>query len=133
VVPLYQGALAINAGDSNLIQSILVDGFRIENFREGQIVNMRVMYNTKYNTSPGCGIRNVYIEDLSYTGTNANPALLLGYDAECTIVNVTFENMVINGRAISGTMAKPTWYYTTDMAPMYANEHVLNLTFITSP
>ncbi|KAL4867013.1 hypothetical protein BDV12DRAFT_187000 [Aspergillus spectabilis] len=63
--------------------------------REGRIVNIR-------------GIRNVYIKDLSYTGTNANLALLLGYDTERTISNVTFENLVVNGRMISNKMPKPS-------------------------
>ncbi|KAL2847504.1 pectin lyase-like protein [Aspergillus pseudoustus] len=128
----YQGALAINAGDSNLIRNVVVDGFRIENFRLGQIVNLRIMNNTKYNTSPGRGIENVYIKDMEYTGDRADTALLLGYDAEHKISNVTFENLVVNGKVISDDMAKPSWYYTADMVPMFANEHVEGLSFIKS-
>ncbi|KAH8815528.1 endo-polygalacturonase [Xylogone sp. PMI_703] len=129
----YQGCIAINAGDSNLIQNVYIEDVRVENFRLGQLVNFRIMYNTKYNTSPGRGIRNVYIKDLTYSGTNANPSLLLGYDADHTISNVTFENLSINGQFIYDTMRKPTWYYTADFVPMFANEHVLNLTFTISP
>lgn len=79
------------------------------------------MFNDKYNTSPGRGIRNVYIKDMSCNGTNANPALLLGYDGTHTVTNVTFENLVINGQVISDKMAKPLWYYTTHKVPMFAN------------
>jgi hypothetical protein len=126
----YQGCLAINAGDDNLIQNVLVDGMRVENFREGQLINLRIMYNSKYNTSPGRGIRNVYIKGLQYNGTNANPSMMVGYDEQRNITNVTFEDLVVNGKKIYDGMKKPTWYYTADFVPMFANEHVHNLTFI---
>lgn len=128
----YQGCLSINAGDSNLIQNVHVDGMRVENFRDGQLVNLRIMDNAKYSTSPGRGIRNVYIKDLSYHGTNANPSLILGYDATHKISNVTFENLVVNGVVVSDTMVKPSWYYTADLVPMFVNEHVEGLKFIAS-
>jgi hypothetical protein len=127
---LYQGCIALNPGDSNLIQNILVDDVRVEDFRLGQLINMRVMYNTKYNTSPGRGIKNVKIKNLSYTGSRANPALLVGYNADRAIEFVTFENLTINGQVISDQMEKPGWYLTSDFVPMYANEHVRNLTFV---
>ncbi|KAL2822438.1 pectin lyase-like protein [Aspergillus granulosus] len=118
--PETMDGVFINAGDSNLIRNVHVEGMRVEIFRQGQIINMRIMYNTKYNTSPGRGIENVYIKDLEYTGDRASTAPLLGYDSGHKISNVTFENLV------------PTWYYTTDMVPMFANEHVEGLKFITS-
>jgi hypothetical protein len=126
----YQGAISINPGDSNLIQNVYMEGIRVENFREGQVVSFRVAYNSKYNTSPGRGIRNVVIKDLSYEGVNANPALVLGYDEDRTIENVTFVDLTVNGELIHDDMAKPSWYYTADMVPMFVNEHVHNLTFI---
>ncbi|KAH6694994.1 endo-polygalacturonase [Leptodontidium sp. MPI-SDFR-AT-0119] len=128
----YQGTLAINVGDSNMIQNVHVEDLRVENFREGQLINMRVMFNTKYNTSPGRGIRNVTIKNLSYNGTNANPSILDGYDSERTISFVTFKNLVINGKQIADSMRKPTWYETSDFVPMFANDNVQNLTFLAS-
>ncbi|KAK9489021.1 pectin lyase fold/virulence factor [Lipomyces doorenjongii] len=128
---LYQGCIAFNPGDSNLIQNVLVEDVRVEDFRLGQLINMRVMYNTKYNTSPGRGISNVTIKDLVYNGTHANPSILVGYDEERTISNVQFINLTVNGLQIADTMRKPTWYLASDFVPLYANEHVLNLTFRT--
>ncbi len=93
---------------------------------------MRVDYNAKYNTSPGRGIENVVIKDLVYNGTNAWPSLVLGYDEERTINNVTFVGLVVNGKAINDNMSKPPWYYTSDFVPMFINEHALNVTFIAS-
>jgi hypothetical protein len=125
----YQGAIAINAGDDNLIKDVYITDVRVENFRIGQLINMRVMFNTKYNTSPGRGIHNITINNLSYNGNHSNPSLMLGYDAERTISNIVFKNLTVNGLLISDTMKKPTWYQTSDFVPMYKNEHVVNLTF----
>lgn len=126
---LYQGALALNPGDSNLIQNVLVEDLRVENFRLGQLLNFRVMFNDKYNTSPGRGIRNVVIKDLSYEGEGSITSLFSGYDAERTISNVTFHNLRINGKVIDDKMSKPAWYATADFIPLHVNDHVKNLTF----
>ncbi|QIY74211.1 glycosyl hydrolase family 28 protein [Streptomyces sp. RLB1-33] len=128
----YQGCIALNPGDSNLIKNVLIEDVRIEDFRWGQVIHMRVMYNTKYNTSVGRGIEDVYVKNLTYTGTHANPSLFLGYDADHAIKDVTFENLVINGTVIADSMKKPKWYATTDSVQWYYNEHVLNLTFLTT-
>ncbi|MFF7066875.1 glycosyl hydrolase family 28 protein [Streptomyces pseudovenezuelae] len=128
----YQGCIALNPGDSNLIKNVRIEDIRIEDFRWGQVIYMKVMYNTKYNTSVGRGIENVYVKNLSYTGTNARPSLFLGYDAKHAIKDVTFENLVINGLVVADSMKKPSWYYTTDTIQWFSNEHVTNLKFLTT-
>jgi hypothetical protein len=102
---------------------------RVEDFRIGQLINMRVMYNQKYNTSPGRGISNVTVRRLSYRGTHAGTAIMAGYDETRAIKDVRFENLTFNGKQISDTMKKPSWYSTTDFIPMYVNDHVKDLTF----
>jgi hypothetical protein len=128
----YQGCIALNPGDSNLIKNVRIEDVRIEDFRWGQVIYMKVMFNTKYNTSVGRGIDGVYVKNLSYTGTHARPSLFLGYDAEHAISNVTFENLVINGVVVADSMKKPSWYYTTDEIQWFYNEHVTNLKFLTT-
>ncbi|MGX9890152.1 glycosyl hydrolase family 28 protein [Streptomyces sp. NPDC002276] len=128
----YQGCIALNPGDSNLIKNVRIEDVRIEDFRWGQVIYMKVMFNTKYNTSVGRGIDGVYVKNLSYTGTHAEPSLFLGYDAEHAINNVTFENLVINGLVVTDSMKKPSWYYTTDAIQWFYNEHVTNLKFLTT-
>jgi hypothetical protein len=128
----YQGCIALNPGDSNLIKNVRIEDVRIEDFRWGQVIHMRIMYNTKYNTSVGRGIDGVYVKNLTYTGTHANPSLFLGYDADHAITNVTFENLVVNGVVVADSMKKPKWYATTDSIQWFANEHVTNLTFLTT-
>ncbi|CAM5513961.1 Ig domain-containing protein [Streptomyces aurantiogriseus] len=128
----YQGCIALNPGDSNLLRNVRAQDIRVEDFRWGQLINMRVMFNKSYNTSVGRGIDGVYIRNLTYTGTHANPAVMVGYDADHAIKNVTFQNLVINGKFIGNGMKKPGWYKFTDMMPAYANEHVLNMRFLNS-
>lgn len=128
----YQGCIALNPGDSNLVRNVRVQDVRIEDFRWGQIIHMRVAYNPKYNTSVGRGIESVFVRNLSYEGTRAGTALLLGYDAEHGIDDVVFQNFSVNGTVIADDMQKPGWYRTTDMIPMHANEHVTNLRFLKS-
>ncbi|WP_037671579.1 Ig domain-containing protein [Streptomyces griseus] len=128
----YQGCIALNPGDSNLVKNVRAQDIRVDDFRWGQLINMRVMYNTSYNTSVGRGIDGVFIRNMTYTGTHANPSVLVGYDADHAIKNVTFQNLVINGKFIGNGMKKPGWYTFWDMMPAYANEHVLNARFLNS-
>lgn len=126
----YQGCMSLNAGDSNLIRNVRFENIRVEDFREGQLVNLRVFYNKKYNTSPGRGIEDVLFKDIRYNGTHANPSIIAGYDDSRAIKNVTFENLVINGRIISDDMpGRPGYYKTGDMAGIFVGEHVEGVAF----
>lgn len=125
----YQGCIAINAGDSNLIENVEIDNVRVEDFRMGQLFNFRVMFNDKYNTSPGRGIRNVTINNVDYKGTNAATSVIHGYDSERSIEFIKFKNLTVNGVAIHDTMSKPGWYLTSDFVPAFVGPHVRNLTF----
>ncbi len=125
----YQGCMALNAGDSNLIRNVRFEDIRVEDFRQGQLVNLRVFYNRKYCTSPGRGIEDVTFKNITYTGTRAWPSVIAGYDDARKIKNVVFENLVINGTLISDDMPKPAWYRTSDMAPFFVGEHVEGVEF----
>lgn len=125
----YQGCLSLNAGDGNLIRNVRFENIRVENFRQGQLVNLRVFYNRKYNTSPGRGIENVYFKNITYNGSHAENSVIAGYDDTRNVKNVVFENLVINGTLISDQMTKPGWYKTSDMARFFVGEHVEGLVF----
>jgi hypothetical protein len=126
----YQGCMSLNAGDGNLIRNVRFENIRVEDFRMGQLVNLRVFYNRKYNTSPGRGIENVWFKNITYNGSHANISLIAGYDDAREIKNIVFENLVINGTLISDRMTKPAWYKTSDMARFFVGEHVENLQFL---
>ncbi|MDR2915581.1 MAG: endo-polygalacturonase [Tannerella sp.] len=126
----YQGCLAINAGDENLIRDVRFENIRIENFRQGQLVNIRIFYNEKYCKAPGRGIENILFKDILYTGENAEISIIAGYNEDRKVKNIRFENLKINGQVISDDMPeKPGWYKTSDMARFFVGEHVENISF----
>lgn len=127
----YQGCLAINGGDNNIIRNVLFEDIRIEDFRQGQLFNIRIFYNEKYCAAPGMGIENIYFKNVSYNGNNAELSVIAGYNSDRKIKNITFENLMINGRLITDDMPdKPAWYKTGDMARIFIGEHVEEISFI---
>jgi hypothetical protein len=125
----YQGCMSLNAGDGNLIRNVRFENIRVEDFREGQLVNLRVFYNHKYNTSPGRGLENIYFKNITYNGSHSEISVIAGYDDAREIKNVVFENLVINGTLITDQMKKPSWYKTSDMARFFVGEHVEGIEF----
>lgn len=95
---LYQGCLSINVADDNIVQNVNFENIWIDNIEEGQLFNFRVLYNLKYSVSPGGGIQNVKVKNIYYTGYGENPSIIEGYSKERSIDNITFENIMINGK-----------------------------------
>ncbi|CAN7434473.1 glycosyl hydrolase family 28 protein [Phenylobacterium sp. LjRoot225] len=99
--PEYEGVMAISAGDSNLVRHISFGDVRVEHIQEGKLFNVRVVFNGKYNTSPGKGVEDVVFRNISFTGAGAPSASLLsGYDAERRVRGVVFDNVTIAGRKL---------------------------------
>jgi hypothetical protein len=127
----YQGCMAINAGDENLIRNILFEDIRIEDFRQGQLVNIRIFYNKKYCLAPGRGIEDITFRNVSYNGSGEEMSVIYGYSEDRKVKNIRFENLVINGQVISDDMpGKPAWYKTGDMCRFLVGEHVENIQFV---
>ncbi|PSN61191.1 pectin lyase-like protein [Corynespora cassiicola Philippines] len=128
----YQGCIAINAGDANRVEEVLVEDVRVEKITRGQLVNLRVMQNGMWTTAPGSCIRNVTFRNLELDMERSgivNPSQILGYNATRNIQNVTFENLKVGGQFVHEGMAKPRWFMVSDFVPLFANEHALNVTF----
>jgi hypothetical protein len=126
----YQGCLSINVSDENLARDIRFEDIRVDDFTEGQLVNLRVAYNRKYCTAPGRGIEDVTFKNISYTGTHANLSIIEGYDEAHAIKDIVFENLTINGREISWRMEKPAWYPAWDLGKIYVGPHVSGVEFL---
>ncbi len=92
--------MAISDGDFNLIRNIRFEDVYVDDFQEGQLFNLWVVYNTKYNTGPGRGIENVYFKNIYYNGANLSASIINGLDSNHTVRNIIFENVVINGKKI---------------------------------
>ena len=93
--------MAINVGDHNLARNITFEDIRVENIQEGQLFHLRVMYNQKYNTGPGRGVKDITFRNIYCTGKYVNPSLIEGYDKDRTIDNILFENIVLNGKRVT--------------------------------
>ncbi len=126
----YQGCLSINVSDDNLAHDIRFEDIRIDDFTEGQLVNLRVAFNRKYCAAPGRGIDGVVFKNISYRGTHANMSIVAGYDDTRVIRHVTFENLTVNGREISWRMDKPSYYPAWDLGRIFVGEHVEDIEFL---
>jgi hypothetical protein len=129
----YQGCLAINVSDENVARNIKFEDIRIEDFEQGQLLNLRVSYNKKYALAPGKGIENIYFKNLEYKGINANLSIIEGYSETRSIHNIVFENLVINEKQISETLKKPGYMQLSDFARFYIGPYADNIVFKTKP
>ncbi len=121
----YQGCLAINCGDNNLVRKVLFDNIRIEQILQGSLFQVKVGYNQKYCTAPGRGVEDVTFRRVRYKGSTPNLSIINGYDAERKVKNIRFESLKINGKIISDTMpAKPGWHSAADYIPAFIGNHV---------
>lgn len=129
----YQGAFTIVAGDNNVVRDITFDNIRVEDFRQGKLIDIRIPFNKKYCAAPGTVVENVNFNDISYNGDNSELSLIIGYDESRKVKGVHFNNLVINGVKIWDKMpGKPAWYKTGDMARIFIGEHVDDVTFTIS-
>lgn len=112
------------------MSDIVFDNIRVEDFRQGQLVNIRIFFNKKYCAAPGRSVENVLFKDITYNGNNSELSIIAGYNEDRKVANITFENLIINGNRISDDMpGKPKWYKTGDMARIFIGEHVDNVIF----
>ena len=126
----YQGCFGISCGDNNIVRDITFDNIRVEDFRQGQLINIRIFFNKKYCAAPGKSVSGILFKDITYNGGNSELSIIAGYDDSRKVSDITFENLVINGQKISDDMpGKPKWYKTGDMARIFIGEHVENITF----
>lgn len=128
----YQGCMAINVSDENLARNILFENIRVEDFEQGQLLNLRVTFNKKYAKAPGRGIENVYFKNVSYNGKNANLSIIEGYSPERGIKNIVFEGLKINGTEISPKLNKPGYMQYSDFARFYEGLYVDEIVYKTS-
>lgn len=126
----YQGVFTINTGDNNLVRNVTFEDIRVEDFRQGRLIDLRIFYNKKYCGAPGNSIENINFNDIVYNGDNAEMSLIIGYDDVRKVKGVHFRNLMINGMKIWDKMpGKPGWYKTGDMARIFIGEHTEDITF----
>lgn len=95
--PDYWGCMAINAGDHNTVRRVSYEDIRIESFELGELFNLRVLQNEKYNPAPGKRIEQIHFKNIVFDGTCTNPSHIEGYDGTRTVEDITFEQVTVNG------------------------------------
>ena len=126
----YQGCMAINCGDNNLVRNVVFENIRVEQIHQGSLLQVKVGYNQKYCTAPGRGVEDVTFRNIRYNGQQPYMSIIAGYDEIRKVRNITFEGLKINGQFIYDDMSdKPRWYQTSDYVPMYVGNHVENIVF----
>ena len=126
----YQGCLAINCGDNNVVKDVVFDNIRIENIHQGSLFHVKTCYNSKYCSAPGRSVEDVLFRNIRYYGEQPYMSIISGYDENHKVRNITFEGLKINGQTIYDKMpGKPGWYQTTDFVPAYVDGHVENVIF----
>ena len=126
----YQGCFAINCGDNNIVKDVVFDDIRVEDFRKGQLFNIRIFHNDKYCKAPGLLVKDILFKDITYNGDKSELSIICGFDADRKVENLTFENLMINGEKIYDDMpGKPKWFKTGDMGRIYVGNHVEGVTF----
>ncbi|MCR5850910.1 MAG: glycoside hydrolase family 88 protein [Bacteroidaceae bacterium] len=126
----YQGCLAINCGDNNLVRNVVFDNIRIEQIEQGCITQVKVGYNQKYCTAPGRGVEEITFRNIRYYGKPPYISVINGYNEDRMVRNITFESLKMNGKLIHDKMkGKPAWYSSADYVPIYVGNHVKNVVF----
>jgi hypothetical protein len=99
--PNYEGCMAISDGDMNLVRNIRFEDIRVDDFEEGQLLNIRAVYNQKYNAGPGRGVEDIYFKNIRYNGINNSLSIINGLDKDHIVQGIRFENLCINGKLIT--------------------------------
>jgi len=101
--PDYEGVIGIMAGDDNLVRDVVVDGMRVENIQEGKLFSFLVVNTAKYNTSPGRGIENITLRNVSHSGKGSPSASrIAGHDAGRRVRNIVLDNVTVGGKRLTG-------------------------------
>lgn len=95
----YRGVMSVCCGDKNRVEDILFEDIRVEDCEEARLIDVRVLFNEKYNRKPGGSIRDVTFRNVTYQGEGGAmyPMRIKGYDRESDVRGITLENVVVNG------------------------------------
>lgn len=99
--PVYQGVMAINAGDDNIVRNVLFEDIRVDRIEEGIPFLFRVVFNDTYSHAPGLGISNVTLRNVRFPSTDGRRPVVAGYSPDRTVQGIRLENVTVGGRPVS--------------------------------
>ena len=68
----YRGVMAVCAGDKNRVEDVSFEDIRVEDCEEARLIDIRVIFNEKYNREPGGPIRNLVFRNIRYQREGEN-------------------------------------------------------------
>lgn len=113
--PPYRGCMAIVVGDNNIARDITFEDVRVESIQEGMLFNLCVMFNEKYNKTPGGSIYNILFKNISYTGYGESTSVIKGYDPKHKVYDITFDNVTVNGEKLKSLSDFSTNQYISNI------------------
>lgn len=99
----YQGCMAINAGDKNIVRNITFKNIRIERISQGRLFYLKVIFDKYWNKAPGGYIKNIKFENIISHINPDSKSLIQGYDSISNIQNIEFKNVRIKNQYIQPT------------------------------
>ena len=113
----YRGVMSICCGDKNRVRKVLFENIRVEDCEEARLVDVRVLFNEKYNTVPGGTIENVTFKNISNQseGGDMYPMRIMGYDEKSVVRNILFENVILNGNKMKNIKNVETNEFVEDI------------------
>ena len=113
----YRGVMSVCCGDKNRVRDVLFEDIRVEDCEEARLIDVRVLYNPKYNREPGGTVHGVTFRNITYQGEGGEmyPMRMMGYDEHLDVRDITLENIVVNGQKM------------VDLSGVEINEYVRNV------
>jgi hypothetical protein len=101
--PRFQGVMAINANNSTIVRKVLFEDIRVDHMIEGKLFNFAVIGDDRFSVSPGGGIADLTLRNITYTGKGMSGASTIqGYDQARGVRGVTLDNVRIGGTKLGG-------------------------------
>lgn len=94
----YLGAMAINAGDKNVVRNVTYRNIRIEPFAHGKVLDFQVKWNKDYNPAPGRLISDIQLEQIYVmSGRGEEPSCICGYDEQNHVEKIEIRSFFRDG------------------------------------
>jgi hypothetical protein len=102
--PSFQGVMAINANNATVVRNIVFESTRVDHMVESKLFNFAVIGDDRFSKSPGGGIANVTLRNVSDTGKGVfGPSIIQGYDQARSVQGVKLEHVRVGDRLLDGT------------------------------
>jgi len=96
------GVLGLKVGDRATVRNVRFDDIRVEDAR---VQLLKLLIDNEFSKDAERGhIQGVVFRNIALTGGAFVPSTLFGFDADHYIEDVTFDNLRIHGKLVSGTL-----------------------------